>query len=56
MTDPRVVRFFVDVQGKSRLILEADNTADGKGTNVMLARANSPNLDDPKIAHVGKPI
>ena len=44
------------VQGKSRLILEADNTADGKGTNVMLARANSPNLDDPKIAHVGKPI
>lgn len=42
------------VQGKSRLILEADDTADGKGTNVMLARANSPNLDDPSIAHVGK--
>ncbi|MBP0579176.1 hypothetical protein J8I29_07655 [Labrys sp. LIt4] len=43
------------VQGKSRLILFADNSADGKGTNVMLARANSPNLDDPKIAHVGRP-
>jgi hypothetical protein len=42
------------VQGKSRLILKADDTADGKGTNVMLARANSPNLDDPSIAHVGK--
>ncbi len=42
------------VQGKSRLILKADDTADGQGTNVMLARANSPNLDDTSIAHVGK--
>ena len=48
-------QFKPSVQGKSRLILEADDTADGKGTNVMLARANSPNLDDPSIAHVGKP-
>jgi hypothetical protein len=43
------------VLGKSRLILDAHKAADGQGTNVMLARANSPNLDDPSIAHVGKP-
>jgi hypothetical protein len=47
-------QFKPSVQGKSRLILAADAAVDGKGTNIMLARVQSPNLDDPAIAHVGK--
>ena len=43
------------VQGKSRMILEGDDGTNGQGTNVMLARAMSPNMDDSKISYVGKP-
>jgi hypothetical protein len=41
--------------GKARLILARDDGADGNGTNVMRARVLSPDLDDSRIAFVGKP-
>jgi hypothetical protein len=41
--------------GKSRLVLERDQSSNGRGTNILSARVFSPNLDDNSIAHVATP-
>ncbi len=41
--------------GKARLVLDSDKSKDGQGTNVQSARVFSPDLDNTRLAHVGKP-